>query len=129
MTKYGDHFLQVIRKLSQGLNLSLDGEEKVPMASLQTKEVTKVSPLTNKSKKLTSAKFEAWKMWHEDGLSIYDIAVCRSNLLLLIKIYTSQFHCITLCHISLLLLKKICAHMFHCITTLSTDSSFHNLRT
>ncbi|KAL9320181.1 hypothetical protein ACSQ67_012020 [Phaseolus vulgaris] len=74
VTKYGDHFLQVILKLSQGLNLSLDGEEKVPMASLQTNGVTKVSPLTNKSKKLTSAKFEAWKKWHEDGLSIHEIA-------------------------------------------------------
>jgi len=98
VTKYGDHFLQVIRKLSQGLNLSLDGEERVPMASLQTNEVKKVSPLTNKSKKLTSAKFEAWKMWHEDGLSVHDIAVCHSNLLLLIKIFAPQFHCITSLH-------------------------------
>ncbi|XP_014519149.1 uncharacterized protein LOC106776266 isoform X1 [Vigna radiata var. radiata] len=72
--KYGDHFLQVIQKLSQGLNLSLDGEERVSTASLQTNAVMKVSPITNKSKKLTSAKFEAWKMWHEDGLSIHDIA-------------------------------------------------------
>ncbi|XP_061344896.1 uncharacterized protein LOC133290798 [Gastrolobium bilobum] len=69
VTKYGDRFLEVIRKLSQGLNLSLDGE-----ASLQTNEVRKVSPVTNKSRKLSSAKFEAWKMWHEDGLSIQMIA-------------------------------------------------------
>ncbi|KAK7301998.1 hypothetical protein RJT34_12875 [Clitoria ternatea] len=69
VTKYGDHFLQVIQKLSQVLDLSLDGE-----ASLQTNEVRKVSPITIKSKKLTSAKFEAWKMWHEDGLSIQSIA-------------------------------------------------------
>ncbi|KAJ1422981.1 Winged helix-like DNA-binding domain superfamily [Sesbania bispinosa] len=69
VTKYGDHFLQVIQKLSQGLNLSLDGE-----ASLQTSEVRKVSPVTNKSRKLTPAKFEAWKMWHEDGLSVQKIA-------------------------------------------------------
>ncbi|RDX94035.1 hypothetical protein CR513_23629, partial [Mucuna pruriens] len=59
----------VNQKLSQGLNLSLDGE-----ASLQTNEVRKLSPVTNKSKKLTSAKFEAWKMWHEDGRSIQEIA-------------------------------------------------------
>ncbi|XP_014519054.1 uncharacterized protein LOC106776193 [Vigna radiata var. radiata] len=71
--KYGNHFLQVIQKLSQGLNLSLDGEERVPTAILKTNTVTKVSPLTNKYKKLTSAKFEAWKMWH-NGLSIHDIA-------------------------------------------------------
>ncbi|TKY47296.1 Werner syndrome ATP-dependent helicase-like [Spatholobus suberectus] len=74
--QYGDHFLQVIQKLSQGLNLSLDGEARVTTASLQTNEVRKVSPVTNKSKKLTSAKFEAWKMWHEDGRSINEIANC-----------------------------------------------------
>ncbi|KAK7305580.1 hypothetical protein VNO77_43486 [Canavalia gladiata] len=69
VTKYGDHFIQVIQKLSLGLNLSLDG-----IRSMQTNEVRKVSPVTNKSKKLTSAKFDAWKMWHEDGLSIQEIA-------------------------------------------------------
>ncbi|KAG4989537.1 hypothetical protein JHK82_031863 [Glycine max] len=74
VTKYGDHFLQVIQKLSQGLNLSLDGEARVATASLQTNEVRKVSLVTNKSNKLTPAKFEAWKMWHEDGCSIHEIA-------------------------------------------------------
>ncbi|XP_054819633.1 uncharacterized protein LOC129318729 isoform X1 [Prosopis cineraria] len=71
VTKYGDHFLQVIQQLSQGLRLSLDGE-----ASLQAPPVRKVSTvrLTNESKKLTPAKFEAWKLWHEDGLSIQMIA-------------------------------------------------------
>ncbi|KAK7387319.1 hypothetical protein VNO78_28037 [Psophocarpus tetragonolobus] len=73
VTKYGDHFLQAIQKLSQGLNLTLDGEPRIATASLQTKEVRKVSPATN-TRKLTSAKFEAWKMWHEDGLSIHEIA-------------------------------------------------------
>lgn len=79
VTKYGDHFLQVIQKLSQEFNLSLDGE-----ATLQTNEVRKVSlvtPATNKSSKLGPAKIEAWKMWHEDGLSIQNIAVCLTNLL------------------------------------------------
>ncbi|XP_022642316.1 uncharacterized protein LOC106776266 isoform X2 [Vigna radiata var. radiata] len=87
--KYGDHFLQVIQKLSQGLNLSLDGEERVSTASLQTNAVMKVSPITNKSKKLTSAKFEAWKMWHEDGLSIHDIAISYQH----IKTYLSMQNC------------------------------------
>ncbi|XP_027334856.1 uncharacterized protein LOC113849276 isoform X2 [Abrus precatorius] len=68
VTKYGYHFLQVIKKLSQGLKLSLDGE-----ASLVTNEVRKVSPVANKLK-LTSAKFDAWKMWQEDGRSIPEIA-------------------------------------------------------
>lgn len=52
----------------------MDGE-----ASMQTNEVRKVSPVNiNKSRKLTPAKFEAWKMWHEDGLSIEKIAVCHA---------------------------------------------------
>ncbi|KAF7816268.1 Werner syndrome ATP-dependent helicase isogeny [Senna tora] len=71
VTKYGDRFLEVIQQLSQGLNLSLDGE---PSSQIAT--VRKVTPLStsNGSKKLTPAKFEAWKMWHEDGLSIQMIA-------------------------------------------------------
>ncbi|KHN18629.1 uncharacterized protein LOC114396797 [Glycine soja] len=74
VTEYGDDFLQVIQKLSQVLNLSLDGEARVATASLQTNEVRKVSLVTNKSNKLTPAKFEAWKKWHEDGCSIHEIA-------------------------------------------------------
>ncbi|XP_020203680.1 uncharacterized protein LOC109789190 [Cajanus cajan] len=88
VTRYGDHFLQVIQKLSQGLNLSLDGK-----ATSQTIEGRKVSPITKKTKltsvklisteltstkltssRLTPAKLEAWKMWHEDGRSIQEIA-------------------------------------------------------
>ncbi|KAJ9167340.1 hypothetical protein P3X46_022003, partial [Hevea brasiliensis] len=66
VTRHGDHLLQTVRHLSQKLNLSLDGE-----ASLQTANARKVHQFqypTNR--KLSSAKFEAWKMWHEDGLSI-----------------------------------------------------------
>ncbi|KAJ7964352.1 ATP-dependent DNA helicase [Quillaja saponaria] len=69
LVMHGDHFVQIILTLSQRLNLSLDGE-----ASLQTAAVGRVSPLTNQPKKLTPAKFEAWKMWHKDGLSIEMIA-------------------------------------------------------
>lgn len=70
VTTYGEYLLQVIQKLSKGLNLSLDGE-----AILQTNEVRKLSPIvTNKSTKLSTAKYDAWKMWHEDGLSIHQIA-------------------------------------------------------
>ncbi|KAG2672760.1 hypothetical protein I3760_13G057900 [Carya illinoinensis] len=70
LVTHGDHFLQTIRNLSQGLNLSLDGE-----ASLRTAMTRKVYSLPNQQKNnLTPAKFEAWKMWHEDGLSIQKIA-------------------------------------------------------
>ncbi|KEH34543.1 putative DNA helicase [Medicago truncatula] len=70
VTRYGEYFIQAIEKLSRELNLSLDG---VP--SIQTSEVRKVSPIvTNKSTKLSGAKFDAWKMWHEEGLSLQKIA-------------------------------------------------------
>uniref|UniRef100_A0A2N9HLW9 HRDC domain-containing protein n=1 Tax=Fagus sylvatica TaxID=28930 RepID=A0A2N9HLW9_FAGSY len=70
LVTHGDHFLQIIRNLSQGLNLSLDGE-----ASFQTTTVArKVYSLSNQQKKLSPAKFEAWKMWQEDGLSIEKVA-------------------------------------------------------
>jgi hypothetical protein len=86
VTRYGDYFIQAIQKLSKELNLSLDGE-----VSVQPIEVRKVSPIvTNKSTKLQGAKFEAWKMWHEEGLSIQKIAVCLTILLLLLKIYASH---------------------------------------
>ncbi|KAK9280366.1 hypothetical protein L1049_014055 [Liquidambar formosana] len=65
---HGDHFLQTIRRLSQGLNLSLDGD-----GSIRTTITGKVYPVPNQQRKFTPAKFEAWKMWHE-GLSVHKIA-------------------------------------------------------
>lgn len=76
---HGNHFLQIIRHLSQGLNLSLDGE-----APVETAVTKKVYPVPNHhQRKLTPAKFEAWRMWHEDGLSIQKIAVRFSILTML----------------------------------------------
>ncbi|XP_062081678.1 uncharacterized protein LOC133788273 isoform X2 [Humulus lupulus] len=76
VTKHGDRFLQIIKQLSQCLNLSLDGE-----ASVQTAIARKVYPVPdqqgvvpNQPRKLTPAKLDAWKMWKEDGLSIEKIA-------------------------------------------------------
>ncbi|CAL8160271.1 unnamed protein product [Prunus armeniaca] len=66
---HGNNFLRIIRDLSQGLNLTLDGE-----ATVQTAITRKVYPVSNQPKKLMPAKFEAWKMWHEEGLSIRKIA-------------------------------------------------------
>ncbi|XP_058110814.1 uncharacterized protein LOC131253707 isoform X2 [Magnolia sinica] len=67
VTMYGDKILQHIGRLSQELNLSLDGE-----ATIQTAMTKKVYP--NSQRKLAPAKFEAWKMWQEDGLSFQKIA-------------------------------------------------------
>lgn len=69
VTTYGDHFLQAIRHLSQDLNMSLDGE-----VNIQALSVKKVTPVQTHPRKLTPAKFEAWRMWHEDGHSIEKIA-------------------------------------------------------
>ncbi|GLT61087.1 hypothetical protein SLA2020_338180 [Shorea laevis] len=69
LATHGDHFLRIIRNLSQGLNLSLDGG-----ADLQTAGTKKVYSLPNPQKNLIPAKVETWKMWHEDGLSIQKIA-------------------------------------------------------
>ncbi|XP_009379064.2 ATP-dependent DNA helicase RecQ-like [Pyrus x bretschneideri] len=67
---HGNNFLRIIRDLSQGLNLSLDGE-----ATVQTTAITRnVYPVPNQPRKLTPAKFEAWKLWHVEGLSIQKIA-------------------------------------------------------
>ena len=81
---HGNHFLQIIRHLSQGLNLSLDGE-----APIQTAIARKVCPVPNQQRKLTPAKVEAWRMWHEDGLSIQKVAVCFSIFTML---YLSWYH-------------------------------------
>lgn len=66
---HGDHLLQTIRHLSQKLNLSLDGK-----AGEHTAFTRKQHLVVNTCTKLTPAKYEAWKMWHEDGLSIQKIA-------------------------------------------------------
>lgn len=69
LTRYGDHFLQTICRLSQELNVSLDSK-----VSIQSVVPRKVTPASTIPKKLTPAKFDAWKMWYEDGLSIQKIA-------------------------------------------------------
>lgn len=71
LTRHGDHFLQIIKHMSQQLDISLDGE-----ATLQTATAKKVSVGSTQPRKLTPAKFDAWKMWLEDGLSLQRIAVC-----------------------------------------------------
>lgn len=69
---HGNNFLRIIRDLSEGLNLPLDGE-----ATVQTTAITRnVYPVPNQPRKLTPAKFEAWKLWHVEGVSIQKIAVC-----------------------------------------------------
>lgn len=66
---YGDNFLLSIKHLSEACNLSLDGE---PTSQTSVPSKTLTVPI---NKKLTPAKFEAWKMWHEDGLTFKEIAV------------------------------------------------------
>lgn len=68
VVRHGDYLLQTIRDLSQELNLSLDGG-----ANLQTANTRKANQVPN-HKKLTPAKLDAWKMWHENGLPIQKIA-------------------------------------------------------
>ncbi|XVF37342.1 hypothetical protein REPUB_Repub19eG0137700 [Reevesia pubescens] len=65
---HGDYLLNIIRHLSESLNLSLDGE-----ACFQT-AIPKAHPVLNNQRKISPAKYEAWKMWHEDGLSVQKIA-------------------------------------------------------
>lgn len=65
---YGDNFLGSIKCLSEACNLSLDGDR-----TSQTKVPSKTVTVPS-NKKLTPAKFEAWKMWHEDGLTFKEIA-------------------------------------------------------
>ncbi|XP_060216949.1 uncharacterized protein LOC132644378 isoform X1 [Lycium barbarum] len=65
---YGDNFLQSVKRLSEACNLSLDGNP-----SSQTSFPSKIVTVPS-NKKLTPAKFEAWKMWHEDGLTFKQIA-------------------------------------------------------
>ncbi|GFZ20021.1 RECQ helicase SIM [Actinidia rufa] len=70
LTKYGNHFIGSIKSLSQQLNLSLDGDASIQ--HIVTKPVMTTVPKTER--KVTPAKFEAWKMWHEDGLSFLKVA-------------------------------------------------------
>ncbi|PIN07968.1 DNA helicase [Handroanthus impetiginosus] len=65
---YGDQLLHIIQRLSQELGLSLDGEP-----NAESPMPRKVVTIPN-NKRLTPAKFEAWKMWQEDGLTIQKIA-------------------------------------------------------
>ncbi|PHT73210.1 hypothetical protein T459_23995 [Capsicum annuum] len=65
---YGDNFLRSVKQISEACNLSLDGNP-TSQTSVPSKTLT-----VRSNKKLTPAKFEAWKMWHEDGLTFKEIA-------------------------------------------------------
>uniref|UniRef100_A0A6V7QRN9 ATP-dependent DNA helicase n=1 Tax=Ananas comosus var. bracteatus TaxID=296719 RepID=A0A6V7QRN9_ANACO len=67
VTKYGDSFLENIRRLSQELNLPLDN------GALVWPTVQK-GACTNTRGKTSPARFEAWKAWEKDGLSFQEIA-------------------------------------------------------
>ena len=56
LTKYGDHIIRSIQHLSEGLNLSLDWCMTVQPT------ITKLADTVQKPRKLTPARFEAWKM-------------------------------------------------------------------
>lgn len=70
LAKYGDRILQAIRDLSKGLGLYLDEVSKLQVVNNQN-----ICTASHHLKELTPAKFQAWKMWYEDGLSFQKIAV------------------------------------------------------
>lgn len=71
LTKYGDRFIRSVKSLSERLNLSLDGTVEIqPTIAKST-----MHAVPKPDRKITPAKYEAWKMWHEDGLSFQKIAV------------------------------------------------------
>ncbi|KAG6595478.1 hypothetical protein SDJN03_12031, partial [Cucurbita argyrosperma subsp. sororia] len=70
---HGDLILQAVKHLSQEVGLSLDGECKED-GNGQCTSARKLNTESNQGRPLAPAKFEAWKMWYEDGLSIPKIA-------------------------------------------------------
>ena len=71
---HGDLILEAVKRLSQQVSLSLDGEYREE-GNGQGTTMRKLYTEPNQRRPLAPAKFEAWKMWHEDGLSIQKIAV------------------------------------------------------
>lgn len=106
---HGDHVLQIIKHLSQQLNLSLDGE-----ASIQTATTRKVYPVPSLHRKLTPAKFEAWQMWHEDGLSVQKIAVCFFIFIYFLYFFNSILFSSSTCF-------NLCVNLFLNIRTILLD--------
>ncbi|PIA41022.1 hypothetical protein AQUCO_02300062v1 [Aquilegia coerulea] len=66
---YGDHIIQSVHDLSKGLNLLLDRT-----VSIQTDVTKKVLSAPKSLRNLSKTKHDAWRMWHEDGLTIEKIA-------------------------------------------------------
>ncbi|PWA70602.1 DNA helicase, ATP-dependent, RecQ type [Artemisia annua] len=73
VTRYGDHFLQSIQKLSKQLDLALDGVGAIEVT--QANNSCKAYTIPKQPKDLPPAKYSAWKMWQEDGLSNEQIAI------------------------------------------------------
>ncbi|KAK1428580.1 hypothetical protein QVD17_17418 [Tagetes erecta] len=69
VTRYGDHLLQSIQQFSKQLDLSLDG-----VAAIEANNNFNPYTTPKQPKDLPPAKYSAWKMWQEDGLSAEKIA-------------------------------------------------------
>lgn len=71
VTAHGEHLLRTIKQLSEKLKLTLDGEATIETPTISTRKLYSV----DNQRKLTPAKYEAWKLWQQDGLSVQRIAV------------------------------------------------------
>nr|GEU50162.1 DNA helicase, ATP-dependent, RecQ type [Tanacetum cinerariifolium] len=72
VTRYGEHFLGSIQKLSKQLDLALDGVGAIEVT--QAHNSCKAYTTPKQPKDLPPAKYSAWKMWQEDGRSAEKIA-------------------------------------------------------
>ena len=78
---HGKEILDAIQKHTEELSLSLDNYEIPSLPSSVPRP--KVDGKTNSSRgdtaKISPAKDEAWRMWQEQGLSFFAIAVCVNS--------------------------------------------------
>ncbi|CAH1417998.1 unnamed protein product [Lactuca virosa] len=75
VTRYGDEIIRVIHELSKKLDLCLDGVAPMETTHPQPFNNSKSHTTTIKNPKdLPPAKYTAWKMWQQDGLTAEKIA-------------------------------------------------------
>jgi ATP-dependent DNA helicase RecQ len=81
VSQHGPEILDAIRRHSTDLSLPLDNIESQP----STVPRPKVDGQAVDQTRISPAKEEAWRMWQEQGLSFFAIAVCVASIITLLS--------------------------------------------
>lgn len=84
VSQHGPEILDAIRRHTTDLSLPLDNFETQPSMVPRPKVDGQTVASRGDQTRVSPAKEEAWRMWQEQGLSFFAIAVCVASIIVLL---------------------------------------------